>query len=112
MSHSSAPMQGVTSPAQGLDILADDRTHYVCTDIAVERSFEADFFDRVVSFSVFEHVVHPHAVLAELYRVMKPGGIAFIMANLHRGASVAPLPRDHIPIPAPPVQRRRHPPVP
>ena len=76
------------------DILANDRTHFVCTDIAVERSFEADFFDRVVSFSVFEHVVHPHAVLAELYRVMKPGGIAFIMANLHRGPRASHLYRE------------------
>jgi SAM-dependent methyltransferase len=65
--------------------LADERTRFVRADIAVERPFEADFFDRVISFTVFEHVEHPYASLAELYRVMKPGGLAWIKANLHRG---------------------------
>jgi len=65
--------------------LADERTHYVEADLAVKRPFEADFFDRIISFTVFEHVAHPYAALAELYRVMKPGGRAWIKANLHRG---------------------------
>ncbi|MEA2535955.1 MAG: 2-polyprenyl-6-hydroxyphenyl methylase / 3-demethylubiquinone-9 3-methyltransferase [Chloroflexota bacterium] len=65
--------------------LADERTTFVRADLAVDRPFEANFFDRVVSFAVFEHVRHPHAALAELYRVMKPGGLAWIKANLHRG---------------------------
>jgi SAM-dependent methyltransferase len=74
--------------------LTDDRTHYVCADLAVDQPFDADFFDRVISFSVFEHVVHPYAVLAELYRVMKPGGIAWISANLHRGPRASHLYRE------------------
>lgn len=67
------------------ETLRDDRTHLVLADLAVDRPFEADYFDRVYSFYVFEHVEHPHAALAELYRVMKPGGLAWIAANLHRG---------------------------
>jgi len=65
--------------------LADERTSYVQGDLAVDQPFAADHFDRVLSFTVFEHVEHPHAALAELYRVMKPGGLAWIKANLHRG---------------------------
>jgi hypothetical protein len=38
-----------------------------------------------VSFTTFEHVEHPHAALAELFRVMKPGGLAYVKANLFRG---------------------------
>jgi SAM-dependent methyltransferase len=65
--------------------LADERTHLIEADIVVDRPYAADFFDRVVSFTVFEHVEHPYASLAELYRVLKPGGLAYIKANLHRG---------------------------
>jgi ubiquinone/menaquinone biosynthesis C-methylase UbiE len=65
--------------------LADDRTHLVLADLAVDRPFPEDHFDRVFSFYVFEHVQHPYAALAEIYRILKPGGIAWIAANLHRG---------------------------
>ena len=74
--------------------LADERTHFVCADLATDRSFEPNFFDRVISFSVLEHVVHPYAVLSELYRIMKPGGLAWISANLHRGPRASHLYRE------------------
>ncbi|MFL5680878.1 MAG: class I SAM-dependent methyltransferase [Chloroflexota bacterium] len=74
--------------------LSDDRTHFVCADIAIDSPFEADFFDRVISFSVFEHVVHPYSVIAELFRIMKPGGLAWISANLHRGPRASHLYRE------------------
>ena len=81
------------SDAWGIDIqeraswreLADDRTHLVLADLAVDKPFEADFFDRIYSFYVFEHVEHPYAALQELYRILKPGGLAWISANLYRG---------------------------
>jgi ubiquinone/menaquinone biosynthesis C-methylase UbiE len=65
--------------------LADDRTHLVLADLAVDHPFPEDHFDRVFSFYVFEHVSHPHAALAEIFRILKPGGLAWIAANLHRG---------------------------
>ena len=79
--------------AYGVDIserrawadLADDRTHFVQADIAEDRPFAADFFERIISFSVFEHVTHPHASMAELYRILGRGGLAWISANLYRG---------------------------
>lgn len=74
--------------------LSDARTHYVRADIAIDSPFEPDFFDRVISFSVFEHVVHPYSVISELFRIMKPGGLAWISANLHRGPRASHLYRE------------------
>ena len=65
--------------------LADDRTHLVLADLAMDRPFPENHFDRVFSFYVFEHVTHPYAALAEIFRILKPGGLAWIAANLHRG---------------------------
>ena len=75
-------------------VLTDDRTRFVMADIARERAFPEDHFDRIVSFSVFEHVAHPHATLRELYRILRPGGLAFIMANLHQGPKASHLYND------------------
>jgi SAM-dependent methyltransferase len=80
--------------------LNDERTHLVLADLAVDRPFEPDYFDRVYSFYVFEHVEHPFAALQELYRVMKPGGLAWIAANLHRGPMASHRYKDvHFPFP-------------
>jgi SAM-dependent methyltransferase len=81
------------SEAWGVDVreyaawptLADERTHLLRADLSAERPFEEDFFDRIMSFAVFEHVEHPFAALAELYRVLKPGGFIWLWANLYRG---------------------------
>ena len=90
------------SDAYGVDVteraawpsLTGERTHLVCADITKRSPFAADFFDRVISFSVFEHVHHPYAALRELFRIMKPGGLAWISANLHRSAVASHLYRD------------------
>jgi ubiquinone/menaquinone biosynthesis C-methylase UbiE len=43
------------------------------------RDVYADgFFDLVVSFSVMEHLPRPERALAEMHRVLKPGGLAII----------------------------------
>jgi SAM-dependent methyltransferase len=90
------------SDAWGVDVterrgwatLADDRTHFVLADIGADSPFEARSFDRVISFSVLEHVVHPYSVLQEIYRILKPGGLAWISANLHRGPLASHLYRE------------------
>jgi SAM-dependent methyltransferase len=41
---------------------------------AAKLPYDDGFFDLVFSFSVFEHIVDPPAVLAELRRVLRPGG--------------------------------------
>jgi ubiquinone/menaquinone biosynthesis C-methylase UbiE len=40
--------------------------------------FENNYFDRIVSFETIEHTTEYMAMLKEFYRVLKPGGIAFI----------------------------------
>lgn len=74
--------------------LSDERTHFVCADLATDRSFEAGFFDRIYSFAVLEHVVHPWALLNELFRILKPGGLAYLSANLHRGPRASHIYRE------------------
>jgi SAM-dependent methyltransferase len=39
---------------------------------------EANSVDLVLAFNVLEHVRHPHRVIAECERILKPGGIVWI----------------------------------
>lgn len=88
--------------AHGIDVLrlgswdafSGDRCKYSCVDLAVENPFPADSFDRVVSYTVWEHVMHPHRMLEETYRVLKPGGLAWIRANLYAGPKASHRYRD------------------
>jgi SAM-dependent methyltransferase len=93
--HFGADAWGVdVSERGGWTALADERTQFVCADIGEESPFKADMFDRIISFSVLEHVVHPYAVLNELYRILAPGGLACISANLYRGPRASHLYRE------------------
>ncbi|MGW8369153.1 MAG: class I SAM-dependent methyltransferase [Gammaproteobacteria bacterium] len=40
--------------------------------------FEDGSFNAAVCWSVLEHVPHPHKAIAELYRVLKPGGMIWV----------------------------------
>lgn len=88
--------------ATGMDIieraawveLADERTHYVLGDLTASRLFDDATFDRIISFAVWEHIAHPAAALAEAFRVLRPGGLAWIKANLHRGPMASHLYAD------------------
>ena len=99
--HLGADAYGVdVSERAAWEALVDERTHLVCADITAENPFESDFFDRVISFSVFEHVQHPFKALQELHKSMKPGGLAWISANLYRSAVASHMYRDiHFPFP-------------
>lgn len=48
---------------------------------AAEMTFPDNSFDFVYSFSVFEHLPNPHTVLAEISRVLRPGGVCY--TSLH-----------------------------
>ena len=74
--------------------LGDERTRYVMTDLGTDQVLPADSFDRIISFSVMEHVRHPYQALSELYRVLRPGGLAYISANLHRGPKASHMYHD------------------
>ena len=83
---------------QGLD---EGRVYFGSTDIlhqddffsriellqmsASNMWFKDDMFDLAISNAVFEHVQKPKAVLAELFRVLKPGGSAFLQWNPYTG---------------------------
>lgn len=65
--------------------LVSDRVKLQCLDLTVENPFEENFFDRIISYTVWEHVVHPHKLLDETFKIMKPGGLQWIRANLWAG---------------------------
>lgn len=67
------------------DQLAGDRVHFTCADMSVEHPFEPNSFDRILSFTVWEHVSHPYAMLKAAHDVLKPGGLAWIRVNLYAG---------------------------
>jgi SAM-dependent methyltransferase len=50
---------------------------------AERMTFPDAAFDGVVSFSVFEHLADPDAVIREVARVVRPGGIACISLHLY-----------------------------
>ena len=64
-------------PSYEVDVVAD----------ATALPFRTKSIDRVASNSVFEHIAHPHHVIAESFRVLKPGGVMVVtmpfVFNLH-----------------------------
>jgi SAM-dependent methyltransferase len=52
--------------------------------------FRGEVFDGVWIQAVLEHVLEPHAVVSEIYRVLKPGGVVYaetpFMCAVHEGA--------------------------
>lgn len=48
-------------------------------------------FDFVHSYTVFEHLEKPRAALENIFKVLKPGGRAFLSFNLYLGASAGHL---------------------
>lgn len=53
---------------------ADKRFEYQVED-ARKLSFQDATFDRLIATHVLEHLVHPHEILREWTRVIKPGGV-------------------------------------
>lgn len=76
------------------DVLADDRTHFECADITAKNPLPTGYFDRVISFVVWEHILHPRRAIKETFEMMAPGGIAWIRANLYRGPKASHLYRE------------------
>jgi SAM-dependent methyltransferase len=74
--------------------LSGPKVHFVCADIGTSSPLDADSVDRLFSINVFEHVHNPLETLAELYRVLRPGGLAWIRANLQRGPRASHLYRE------------------
>lgn len=81
------------SVAHGIDVrsyatwplLTGPTVSFALGDMAAENPFDANTFDRVISYTVWEHVLHPRKMLEETFKVLKPGGLAWIHANLYSG---------------------------
>lgn len=81
------------SKAHGIDVksystwpsLSGENVTFTLGDMSQENPYEANTFDRVISYTVWEHVLHPRKMLEETYKVLKPGGLAWIRANLYAG---------------------------
>jgi len=80
--------------------LRGDRVHLQVADLATTNPFAPESFDRAMSFTVWEHVLHPYRMLVETHRVLRPGGLFWMKANLHRGPQASHLYR-HISFPFP-----------
>jgi len=66
----------------------------ICTASAEAMPFADDSFERIISFAVWEHVGRPFRALKEADRVLRPGGLMWLYANLHRGPSASHRYRD------------------
>jgi ubiquinone/menaquinone biosynthesis C-methylase UbiE len=54
--------------------------HLICGDVGV-LPFPDDYFDVVTSIAAFEHFLNVPAVVAEVQRVLRPGGLAYIRVH-------------------------------
>jgi SAM-dependent methyltransferase len=65
-----------------LGIASLPRTSHLQMD-AAKMQFPDDSFDFVYSYSVFEHLPEPSAVIDEVVRVLKPGGGSYISLHIY-----------------------------
>lgn len=61
-----------------------DLEHYPGVNVACDLNeipwpFESDHYDRVVGYDVIEHLQSPICTMNEIWRVLKPGGVADIL---------------------------------
>jgi ubiquinone/menaquinone biosynthesis C-methylase UbiE len=80
-----------------------ESTFKVCSDIS-RLSFRTGTFDKIVCFSCFPHFSDKPAVLAEMVRVLKPGGKLLILhtcssrkLNAFHSTLAGPVAKDRLP---------------
>ena len=78
----------------GWDQLVGEKVHLHWADITEPHPLPHGHFDRVISFVVWEHITHPFRALQEVYRLLKPGGLCWLHANLDRGPVASHLYRE------------------
>ena len=74
----------------GMDFDTASQPEVVCDLNTEPFPFPDESFDFVFSDSVLEHVMTPFAVMAEVHRVLKPGGRGFILVPFHYKAHGSP----------------------
>lgn len=70
-------------PGENVDIVADAH------DMS---AIPANSFDAIYSVSVFEHLMMPWAVIPQLHRILKPGGL--VMISTHQTIGMHDMPWD------------------
>lgn len=64
-----------------LDVLPGENVNVVGDAHELSKFFPPRHFDAVYSISVFEHLMMPWTVVVEINKVLKPGGLAYIMTH-------------------------------
>ncbi len=75
-------LQDVVADYTGLDIAAEVAKHYhkrFVAGTATAMPFADDTFDAAWSIWVLEHIPNPEAALSEIRRVVKPGGLLYLL---------------------------------
>lgn len=82
------PGEGISAcDISGSTFKADGVTLNEC-DVNLGLPYEAAVFDTVVAIEVFEHTRAPYDVIADVYRVLKPGGLlVFSVPNVGHALS-------------------------
>lgn len=63
----------------GIDVAPEfEAPDITIQDICAGTNFEAGFFDTAFCIEVLEHVTHPHSVLQEIHRILKPEGVLIL----------------------------------
>jgi len=72
----------------GVDIYGSETVNAICD--AHYLPLESNYYDGVWIQAVLEHVVEPHVVVEEIFRVLKPKGLVYaetpFMQQVHEGA--------------------------
>jgi len=66
-----------------------DRTTYLW-ETALHLPFDDNVFDAVSCLEALEFTPHPHSVLAEIVRVLRPGGVFLVTNRIGKDAKLLP----------------------
>lgn len=77
----------------GVDYEPGDDVDVVADAHALSRHFAAESVDAVVACSIFEHIKYPWIAAAEIAKILKPGGHAFI--HTHQTFALHAHPHDY-----------------
>jgi SAM-dependent methyltransferase len=76
LAHDVEELQERAATYAGIEKLPDNL--YFCVSDTTRLPAEDDEFDYVISWSAFEHIADPVAILREIRRVLRPHGVLFI----------------------------------
>jgi len=84
--------RGAQELRRQLNVEKSQRPQLIQMD-AAQMTFPDNHFDLIYTFSVFEHLPDPIAVIEQVKRVLRPGGVAYISLHLYTNDSGSHDPR-------------------